>query len=156
MHHWLTHCHPSWDPCTGCPPCGPWGWPAPAWSGIAWSWVPIAWPPIGMPWASEDHPLRLPQELSVVKGGAAQEAVVGGREPVHLSLEYLVEAGAAAPAVTLTITSNGSTTTWSETAIAQGYHVKDDLPPVEPGGKLKLEVTDASARLRWVEAVCCH
>jgi hypothetical protein len=100
--------------------------------------------------------MSVPHELDVDVTSPAQEALVGGRCDAHLTLEYLVEAGAAATAqVTVTVTSDGTTSTWTDTGISEGYHVKDAFLTVKPGSKVKVEVADAIARLRWCETICC-
>jgi hypothetical protein len=99
--------------------------------------------------------MTVPHELAVEPTTSPQQALIGGRCDVRLSLEYLVEAGAGSPEVKVTITSDGTTSTWSDTGIAQGYHVKEDFLSVKPGGKVTIEVTDAVARLRWCEVICC-
>jgi hypothetical protein len=97
----------------------------------------------------------VPFELSVTGETSPQEAFVGGIATVRPTLEYLVAEGAAAPEVTVTITFDGTTTTWSESAITAGYHVKGDLAGIEPGAIVQLEAVDATARLRWCEQLCC-
>jgi hypothetical protein len=110
--------------------------------------------PIASEWAP-GYPLTVPAERAVDPGNSPQDVVVGGRGTVHLSLEYLVESGAAAPEVKVTITSGGTTSTWTDTGIAPGYYHKHDFMSVEPGAKLTIEVTDAFARVRWCESICC-
>jgi hypothetical protein len=97
----------------------------------------------------------VPFELSVTAEASPQEALVGGICTARPTLEYLVAEDAAAPEVTVTITFEGTTTTWSESAIAEGYHVKDDFAGIEPGAVVRLEAVDATARLRWCERLCC-
>lgn len=70
------------------------------------------------------------------------------------TVEYLVEAGAAAPVVSVDIAADNFSTTWKDTAIAPGFHVHQ-FGPLPAGAKLKLSATDAMARLRWCETVCC-
>jgi hypothetical protein len=97
----------------------------------------------------------VPFELAADAESSPAEALVGGICAIRPTLEYLVADDAAAPAVTVTITFEGTTTTWSESAIAEGYHVKDDFAGIEPGAVVRLEVVDARARLRWCERLCC-
>ena len=99
--------------------------------------------------------MTVPHELAVDAATPSQETFIGGKGDVHLTLEYLVDAGAPAPKVTLTFTSGGSTSTWTDSGIAEGYHVKDSFMAVQPGTKVTIEVTDAAARLRWCETICC-
>ncbi len=98
-----------------------------------------------------------PYELSVSSGGAdTAEALVGGASTVHLSLEYLVDSGASAPSISVTAASStGSTSTFTETPPATGYQVKRHFMNIEPGTKVTINATDATARLRWCESFCC-
>lgn len=96
-----------------------------------------------------------PYELSVAPEGEAGEALVGGTGPARLTLEYLAADGAEAASITLSVEADGSTSTWEEASPAPGYQVKRDLMSVNPGTRLRLEVTDAMARLRWCETLCC-
>jgi hypothetical protein len=96
-----------------------------------------------------------PYELSVDSGGATKQALVGGTTTVRLSLEYLVDSGATAPSITVTTASNGTTSTWKETAPGSGYQVKGDFLNVQPGTTVTVDVTEAVARLRWCETFCC-
>jgi len=96
-----------------------------------------------------------PYELSVDSGGATAQALVGGATTVHLSLEYLVDAGASSPSITVTTASNGTTSTWQETAPASGYQVKRHFLNISPGTTVTVDATEAAARLRWCETFCC-
>src|SRR5690242_12112656 len=96
-------------------------------------------------------PMLSPYELAVASGGAPGQAFVGGAQPSRLSLEYIVDDGAAAPAIKVTTVSAGSSSTWEETAPATGYQVKSDFLTVDPGTKVTLDVTETTARLRWCE-----
>jgi hypothetical protein len=113
-------------------------------------YVPVCYPP-----AQCAPSAIVPFELAVGGETTSQEALVGGTATVHPTLEYLVEGGAVAPEVTVTITVDGTTTTWSESAIPVGYHVKNDFAGIDPGAMVKLEAVDATARLRWCERLCC-
>jgi hypothetical protein len=86
---------------------------------------------------------------------ASATAVTGGGDDSRLTVEYYGDPGASAPSVTLTIVANGTTTTWSDTGIAAGYHVHHQLPAFPPGAKLTLQANDALARLRWCESYWC-
>ena len=96
-----------------------------------------------------------PYELSVVSGGTTQQALVGGVGPVKLSLEYLVESGATGPTITVTTTSSGTSSTWTESPTASGYQVKPDFMNVAPGTTVTVGASGATARLRWCESFCC-
>ena len=79
-------------------------------------------------------------------------AVTGGNSESRLTVEYYLDAGATSASVTLTIVSEGQTTTWSDTNIVAGYHVHDQLPSFPPGAKLTLQASTALARVRWCES----
>lgn len=96
-----------------------------------------------------------PYELSVASGGATQSALVGGAGTVQLTLEYLVDASASAPSITVTTASNGTTSTWQETSPAPGYQVKSHFLNIPPGTTVTVDATETTARLRWCESFCC-
>ena len=81
--------------------------------------------------------------------------LVGGARRVFLSLEYLVDAGAASPTVKVTTAAAGSSATWSDDTPAEGYTVRQAVLSAAPGTKVTLAVNNAIARLRWCELVCC-
>lgn len=95
------------------------------------------------------------REIDVDAAAPSREGLVGGARPVFLSLEYLVDAGAAAPAVKVTTTAAGSSATWSDDTPAEGYTVRQAVLSAAPGTKVTLAVNNAIARLRWCELVCC-
>ena len=82
-----------------------------------------------------------------------KQAFIGGLENVSLSLEYLKTG--ASPAVKVTITEGGSSSTWDIATIPDGYQIKENLATVAPGAGVEIEVTDCLARLRWCEVICC-
>jgi hypothetical protein len=99
--------------------------------------------------------MPLPQEVSVDSAAGIKEVLIGGTTNAFLTLEYAPDAGATSPLVKVTVDLDGSTSTWQETSMTDGYHVKSHLLSIEPGAKVTLEVTEAMARLRWCETVCC-
>ncbi len=99
--------------------------------------------------------MPLPQEVSVDSATGMKEVLIGGTANASLTLEYVPDAGATSPLVKVTVDLDGSTSTWQETSMTDGYHVKTHLLSIEPGAKVTLEVTEAMARLRWCETVCC-
>lgn len=140
-----------------CDPCAPYyaepyAWLAPSCCGPVVPYVPVAY--VAMP-GHVPHAMSVPRELGATPATSPQEAWIGGTSEVHLTLECLVNAGAAAPEVKVVIVSEGSTTTWTETALDEGYHVKDDFAAVKPGAKVTIAVTDLTARLRWCETIRC-
>lgn len=102
-----------------------------------------------------ETPMVSPYELSVASGGATASALVGGAATVRLSLEYLVDAGATSPSITVTTASGGTTSTWQETTPASGYQVKPGFLTIPPGTTLTVDATEAAARVRWCETFCC-
>jgi hypothetical protein len=101
-------------------------------------------------------PVPSVRELDVSSASAGPaESLVGGVSTAHLSLEYLVDTDAASPSIKVTVVSGGSTSTWEETSPATTYQCKGDLMSVEPGTRLTLEASGATARLRWCETICC-
>jgi hypothetical protein len=96
-----------------------------------------------------------PYELSVDSATTKAQALVGGASTVHLSLEYLVDGGASSPSITVTTASNGTTSTWQETAPGTGYQVKRDFMNIPPGTTVTVDASEAAARLRWCETFCC-
>ena len=99
--------------------------------------------------------MLIPYELSVASGGPSAQALVGGLTTVHLSLEYVVDSGATAPAITVSTASDGTTSSWEETTPASGYHVKRHFLNIQPGTTVTVTATETAARLRWCETFCC-
>lgn len=96
------------------------------------------------------------QEVFADPSAPTQEALIGGIKDVQLKLEYMPAEGAASPSVKVTITnSDGTTSTWDESSIPSGYHMKNDFVKTTPGTKVKIEVNEAIARLRWCETIEC-
>lgn len=129
---------------TGC--CGGW-YPVP---------VPVPFLPAGFHWGPASTGTVVALEAVADSTTTTKKVFIGGTTPVRLTLEYLSDDGATAPSVAVTIVEAGtSTTTWKETAITPGYHVKSEWVSVAPGSLVTLEVAETSARLRWCETVCC-
>ena len=111
-----------------------------------WQW---GWPG---PWTSPHAPsVVLPKELEANPAGTSAEIVVGGTRDVQICLEYMRGDGAETPMVKLSVSLAGSTSTWEPGTIEEGYHVKSDLSKIAPGSKMRLEVQNAIARVRWLE-----
>jgi hypothetical protein len=109
-------------------------------------------PPV---YAALPHSQTVVHEIDADPTTTTSGALVGGLSPARLTVEYLVESGAVSPSVTVTIVADGQTMNWSDSNIAVGYHVADQLPTAKPGAKVTLQVSAATARLRWCEIVCC-
>lgn len=110
---------------------------------------------VPLPWPCTPWPQTLVRNIAVDAASPSAEGLVGGAGPVRLTLEYLVEPGAAAPEVRIGVVSGGATTDWQATALTPGYRTLEPLGPVAAGSKVILKATDALARLRWCETVCC-
>ena len=140
---WAPYCYPYW------------AWPGP----YAYAYPVLQWPVC----CEQQHhghcappPMVLPEEMLVDDASPKKEVFVGGIRDAKLTLEYMPAAGATgSPAVTVTIIAPGSTSTWKEEPIPDGYHVKKDFPTVATGAKIQVEVADAVARLRWCEVIEC-
>ena len=97
----------------------------------------------------------LAREIDADTATPSKDGLVGGARPVFLSIEYLVDAGAASPTVKVTTAAGGSNATWSDDTPVEGYTVRQSLLGATPGTKVTLTVNNAIARLRWCELVCC-
>ncbi len=155
----VSNCHAGWYGCQPCGPCGScacggmwpgtWGYPCATPQAIAWAWCPCQGAATTPP--AQTPALSLPKELEVNSEIATAEAVVGGTVEAQVFVEYMKEVAADPGSITVTVTSGGVSSIWEETDIADGYHVKSDLPKVSPGSKIRLEVNNALARARWLE-----
>lgn len=118
--------------------------------------VPVPVPSVGGHGGTASAGLLVALEAVADSTATTKKVFIGGTTPVRLTLEYLPDEGATAPSVGLTVAEGGSSTsTWKETAITPGYHVKSEWVSVAPGSLVTLEVAETSARLRWCESVCC-
>jgi len=106
----------------------------PCWTQ-AWSWIVL-------------------NEIEVDPTSTAAAAFIGAGGATTASVEYWIDTGASSPAVTVGIGSGGGTTTWSASDVAPGFHAHR-FGPLPRGAKLTLAATNAIARLRWCEPVCC-
>ena len=102
-----------------------------------------------------DPAMLLAREIEVDTATPSRDGLVGGARPVFLSLEYLVDAGAASPTVKIATAAGGSSATWTDDAPAEGYTVRQAVLSAAPGTKVTVAVNNAIARLRWCELVCC-
>ncbi len=144
-------------------PIGQWGagphqgmWPA--FSGCLWVTPYPVYPHCGCVDAGSGavrYPscMALPKELEANPAAPSAEIIAGGTADVHISLEYMRGDGAETPAVKLVVSSAGSSFTWEDTAVADGYHVKSDFSKVSPGSKIVISVQNAIARARWFETL---
>jgi len=93
-------------------------------------------------------------ELEVDSTSTSATAFTGSGGAGNVSVEYLVDPGAASPAVTVNMVSSGSSTTWTATSVTPGFHAHH-FGSLPQGVKLTLSATNVMARLRWCEPVCC-
>jgi hypothetical protein len=124
------------------------GWPA---ASYMVCYVPVFWNPA----PTVESSLPITRAIDVDPTTSPREAFIGGVSEAHLSLEYQAATGATSPAVKLTISGDGTTSTWSEAGIAAGHHVKHRFISVTPGSTVMIEVTEAIARLTWCETIHC-
>ena len=111
--------------------------------------MPAGWMPV---WVALT-PTQV-REIEVDAETSSKTAITGGWSDSRLTVEYYVEPNAGEASVTVTMTTQGQTTTWADQAIAAGYHTHV-LPPSPPGTKIMLQASAALARARWCETVCC-
>ncbi|HYM02482.1 MAG TPA: hypothetical protein VET85_06010, partial [Stellaceae bacterium] len=140
---------------TGYPGHGHWGG---AWSAGCAGAVPVMVyvPVVLAPSAACCATMRVPRDIDVTPGKTSPATVIGGGRDARLAVGYLVETGATAPAVTVTLTRpDGTTATWSASDTAVGWHAYDDILEAPPGSKVTLAATGATARLSWCETICC-
>jgi hypothetical protein len=126
------------------------------WSGGCWPgpWVPVM---VCVPLsACCGWETRVPEDLEAKAGATAGPQMVGGRSTARLSVEYLIAKGAASPLVKVTVEHpDGSSASWSSANTTAGYHVDEDVLSAVPGSQVTLASTDATARVRWCETICC-
>lgn len=106
-----------------------------------------------MPCWTPDWSWVVLHELEADSGSPTAQAFTGSGGTSGLTVEYLVNKGAASPAVTVEIDA-GAATTWKAAALTAGFHAHR-FGPLPAGAKLTLTVKDVMARLRWCEPVCC-
>ena len=113
-------------------PC--WAPPMPCWTP-AWSWTVL-------------------NELEVDSISTTAAAFTGQGGGSGAAVEYLIDQGATSPVVSVQTTAGATSTTWTATALTPGFHAHH-FGSLPQGAKLTLSATDAMARLRWCEPVCC-
>lgn len=101
------------------------------------------------------HEMIVPREIETDAAGSPKQGFVGGHGNVHLTLEYLVNEDAASPSIQIELLSGGTTQSWSATDLEEGYHAEEAFLAADAGTRITLTVTDAVARLRWCERICC-
>lgn len=111
------------------------------WMGHAPCWTPC--------WA-----FMLVNEIEADATSPSGAAFIGEGGAGDVTVDYLIDQGASSPAVTVTLVAGGATTTWNATDVNAGYHAHH-FGAQQTGTKLTLTATNAMARLRWCEPVCC-
>jgi hypothetical protein len=119
---------------------------------VPW-WPPYAaWQPAWHFPEGERNPApAFPKELAVDDTTPTANAMVGGIEPAHLSMEYEADSGAAAPSIKVTITDSSGTAVWNLSNFSSGFQVKREFAHAEPGAQVRIEGAQVTARLRWFE-----
>jgi hypothetical protein len=116
-------------------------------------YVPVVWVPLPDCCCET---ITVPRDLTADAKTPTQTSLVGGADPVSLSVEYLVPQGAPSPSVKLSATApDGTVSDWSVTAPSTGYHVEEAVLSVKAGTLLTLTVKAVTARVRWCERICC-
>jgi hypothetical protein len=123
------------------------------WGPCYIAFVPVPCPPVECKPACNE--MVVPREIDVDPASSPKQGFVGGHSDTHLTLEYLVDAGAPSPKVEVKLQSDGTTQTWTATDLTEGYHVEDAFLAAAAGSKVSISATDAVARLRWCERICC-
>jgi len=93
----------------------------------------------------------LPKEIQADPTTTSADAIIGGSVKVQAYVEYISAGGEGTPEVKVTTTVLGVVSTWDDSAITDGYHVKSDLALLPPGSKLHIEATNTVLRVRWIE-----
>jgi hypothetical protein len=107
-----------------------------------------------VPWCVPSWGWLMVHELEVDTSSTTASAFTGTGGASGATVEYLVDQGATSPSVSVNIAAGGLTTAWTDTAIAPGFHFHQ-FGPLPHGAKLTLTASNAIARLRWCEPVCC-
>lgn len=93
-------------------------------------------------------------EIEADATSSSAAAFTGEGGATAASVEYWIDTGASSPAVSVGIAAGGATTTWNASDVTAGFHAHH-FGPLPRGAKLTLTATNAMARLRWCEPVCC-
>lgn len=122
---------------------------------VAWIAIPVQCVPVAPCPPKQCHEFVVPRELAVDDVTSSKSDIIGGHSDSTLTVEYVVNTGAVAPAVEVKLESPGSTATWNATEVADGYHTMEAFLQATPGTKATLTATEAIARVRWCERICC-
>jgi len=136
-----AHCHPYYfHPCV------------PQYVG-AWIAIPVPCEPVAP--CAQGCEVVLPRELAVDGTTPSRSGFTGGHSDACLTVEYIADPSAGPPAVDVKLEAPGATATWSATELGDGYHTQEGILTAVPGSKLTFTATNAIARLRWCERICC-
>lgn len=119
----------------------------------AWIAIPVPCEPVAP--CPQSCEVVLPRELAVDGTTPTKSAFIGGHCDARLTVEYIADPSAGTPAVDVKLESPGSTATWSATELTDGYHTQDGILTAVPGSQVTFTATNAIARLRWCERICC-
>ena len=128
-------------------------WPPPCF--VAWIAVPVRCEPVAPCPPRQCHEVVLPREIAVDAANPSRSDIIGGRADSTLTIEYVVNPGAAAPSVEVELVAAGSTATWTATELGEGYHAHEAVLQAVAGTMVTLTVAEGIARLRWCERICC-
>jgi hypothetical protein len=84
-------------------------------------------------------------------------AFIGGGCCVHLSIEYAAQTPTQASIVLVGVKdADGTTLIWAKAEQpGAGYRIKENIITTKPGATVTVEVSNATARLRWCEVFSC-
>lgn len=84
-------------------------------------------------------------------------AFIGGGCCVHLSVEYMADLPTLGSHIIVMVDdSEGTTLVWARNEPAGvHYQIKEGIVTTKPGAKLKVIVSNATARVRWCEIFSC-
>jgi len=136
-----ARCHPYYSH-----PCAPQYF-------AAWIAIPVQCAPVAP--CPQSYEVVLPRELAVDGTASTKSAFIGGHCDACLTVEYIADPSAGTPAVDVKLDSTGSTATWNATELTGVYHIQEGILTAVPGSKVTFTATNAIARLRWCERVCC-
>lgn len=93
------------------------------------------------------------RELLATTAAPEASTIIGGEEAVAITLEFLADTGAESPSATLTIDDGTGATAIEEKDFGAEYQTRSGYFDLLPGTKLQLNVTNCTARVRWIERV---
>jgi hypothetical protein len=94
---------------------------------------------------------------AAARASATGTAFIGGGCCVHLSIEYAAQTPTQACIILVGVKdADGTTLIWGKAEQAgAGYRIKENIITTKPGATVTVEVSNATARLRWCEVFSC-